>query len=369
MAPRPRWRHLCGLAALVALAALVTTQCSRARPTPTPEPLVPTVAPHLRTTPTPRPHPTLTVTPAPRDPALRARLCAGVPGVPITDFPYHVLGLGWYLDWRALAEPPQTPGVRYARMVRVRDGKLHPTAEKIAAIARDHPGELWLIGNEPDVPWQDGVTPEGYATLYHDAYQAIKAADPSARVAIGGVSQVTPLRLAYLERVLDAYRARYGEPFPADVWNVHTFILREERDSWGVGIPPGFEDVSQGTLWNIDDHDRIDLLRRQLLDIRRWLYNRGYAGIPLIVTEYGILMPPEYGFPPEQVIAFLRKSFDLFLTARDPVMGNPEDEGRLVQAWCWFSMGDRIYPTGNLFDPDTRAITPVGVAFATYTPP
>ena len=47
-------------------------------------------------------------------------------------------------------------------------------------------------------------------------------------MAIGGVSQVTPLRLDYLERVLAAYEKQYGQPMPVDVWNVHTFILREQ---------------------------------------------------------------------------------------------------------------------------------------------
>ena len=29
---------------------------------------------------------------------------------------------------------------------------------------------------------------------------------------------------------------------PVDVWNVHNFVLREERGSWGVDIPPGIPD-------------------------------------------------------------------------------------------------------------------------------
>ena len=371
MAAQRRLLFLLGGIALL-LALLVgwrwTGTNVRERASPTPEPLVPTVAPQQRT-PTPPVFPTITVTPATRSADLRARICAGVARGRISDYPYHVLGLGWYLDWRARPDPPRTPGVEYARMVRMKAGRLRVEPEELARIARDHPGGLWLIGNEPDVAWQDGTTPEAYARAYHTAYQAIKGADPTARVAIGGVSQVTPLRLQYLDRVLSAYEATYGEPMPVDVWNVHTFILREERDSWGVGIPPGFEDVQQGVLWEIADHDRLDLLRRQILDVRRWLYNRGRGGIPLIVSEYGILMPAEYGFPPERVITFLEESFNLFLTLRDPIMGDPTDGGRLVQRWCWYSMGDWLYPTGNLFDPRTKALTPVGAAFATYAPP
>jgi len=38
-----------------------------------------------------------------------------------------------------------------------------------------------------------------------------------------------------------------------------------------------------------------------------------------------------------------------------------------VQRWAWYSVADRTYSTGNLFDPDTQRITPLGLAFAEYT--
>ena len=77
-------------------------------------------------------------------------------------------------------------------------------------------------------------------------------------------------------------------------------------------------------------------------------------------------MPAEYGFPPDRVVTFLRGSFDLFLRLRDPVMGDPGDDYRLVQQWAWYSLADTRYPTGNLFDPEAKVLTPVGVAFPTY---
>ena len=198
---------------------------------------------------------------------------------------------------------------------------------------------MWLIGNEPDVKWQDNVTPERYATVYGELHAAIKAADPTAQVAIGGVSQPTPLRMAYLDRVLAAYRAQFGAEMPVDVWNVHAFILREERGSWGVDIPPGM-DVAQGQLYEIADHNDMDIFRRQITDFRRWMAERGLRDKPLIVTEYGILMPASYGFPPEVVSGFLVDTFDFFLTARDPELGYPADDNRLVQAFNWFSIAD-----------------------------
>jgi len=40
-----------------------------------------------------------------------------------------------------------------------------------------------------------------------------------------------------------------------------------------------------------------------------------------------------------------------------------------VQWWCWYSLADTVYPTGNLFDPETRTMTPLGAAWAGYRPP
>ena len=86
----------------------------------------------------------------------------------------------------------------------------------------------------------------------------------------------------------------------------------------------------------------------------------------LIVTEYGILMPEEYGFPPETVADYMRRSFDLLLHTRDPEIGYPADDNRLVQRLLWYSLSDTTYPTGNLVDPVTGELTLLGQAFAEY---
>jgi hypothetical protein len=66
------------------------------------------------------------------------------------------------------------------------------------------------------------------------------------------------------------------------------------------------------------------------------------------------------------VADFLADSFDFFLTATDSEIGYEPDANRLVQAFCWYSASDRVYPTSNLFDPETKAITPVGEMFTAY---
>ena len=300
---------------------------------------------------------------------LRSRLGVGVP-LNVTDFEFDArmadqLGMGWYLDWHIDATPVITDGLEYAQLYAMRRNNIPLQRDRIAQVLAANPGALWLAGNEPDVVWQDNQTPEQYAQLYHEFYTFVKTLDPSAQVAIAGVSQVTPLRLQYLEEVLAAYQRLFGQKMPVDVWNVHAFILREERDSWGVSIPPGL-DTDQGTLWEIEDHDNLDIFRQQIVDFRRWMAENGERDKPLIVSEYGILMPNEYGFPPERVASFMTDTFDFLLTAADPDIGYPADGNRLVQRLMWYSLSDTVYPTSNMVDPKTGQLTMLGQTFAGY---
>ena len=287
---------------------------------------------------------------------------------PVTDYAVGQLGVGWYLNWRVAVDPPHPGGMAFWQMVRLSENGYSPSADVIRAAALANPGSTWLIGNEPDVIWQDNTTPDRYAELYHELHQLLKSADPACRVAIGGVSQPTPLRLAYLDAILSAYQSRYGERMPVDIWNVHNFVLREQQDSWGVGIPPGIE-AATGVLYEIEDNDSLEAFRSQIVAFRRWMAEHGQRDRPLVISEYGIPMPADYGFDEDRVQAFLYATFDFFLTARDDTIGYPDDDNRLVQWWAWYSLADTIYPTGNLFDPLTKKPTPLGVAFAHYAPP
>jgi len=292
-------------------------------------------------------------------------MCVSVPFRNLIASGISQLRPGWYLDWTVAANPPRPNGVEYAQMVRVPQGKPEPGLETIGQIAQQNPGSLWLVGNEMDVIWQDNATPEQYATAYHDVYTALKQADPSSRIAIGGITQPSPLRLQYLDRLLQVYRQQYGQEMPIDVWNVHNFILPEQRGSWGVDIPPGVDAVS-GLAYGIDDHDRLDIFKQQLVDFRRWMAARGYRDKALLVTEYGILMPADYGFDHPRVRDFMLGTFDYMRTAADPALGQPADGNRLVQRWCWYSLADSNYPTGNLLDSATRQLTPLGRDFKQY---
>jgi hypothetical protein len=119
-------------------------------------------------------------------------------------------------------------------------------------------------------------------------------------------------------------------------------------------------------LWEIEDHDDLDLFRQQIVDFRRWMDKQGERDKPLIVSEFGILMPAEYGFPPERVAGFMTETFDYLLTAADPDIGYPADSNRLVQRLTWYSFSDTVYPTSNLADPQTGELTVLGQTFANY---
>ena len=348
--------------------------------TATPAPPTPSTMPSPSPTPTePPPTPTSTLPPPPTATARpmpgggrpitdreRFGVGAATDAGGITDYEVERLGIGWYLNWGVAVDPARPGGAAFWQMVRLSEKGHYPQADTIRAAAAANPGSVWLIGNEPDCIWQDGVTPERYAALYGELYGVIKGADPTSRIGIGGVSQPTPLRLRYLERVLASYEAQYGEAMPVDVWNVHGFLLREERDSWGVDIPPGFTEQS-GVLYEIEDHDDLEAFRSQILGFRQWMAAQGQRDRPLVVSEYGVLMPVEYGFDAERVRVFMEGTFDYFVTARDEEVGYSADDSRLVQWWAWYSLADITFPAGNLFDPATKDITPLGAAFSQYT--
>jgi hypothetical protein len=339
-------------------------------------------------------------------PFANCRLGVGGLQADVTGYDMGQLNMGLYLDWRARSSPP--PGLpasmEYLQIVRVHQVKadygsgwhgppriyssppaywVSPDLTTLATMAAALPGSLWLISNEMDrVDWwegdhwsgQDETTPEVYATAFHDIQAAIRAADPTARIAIGGIIEATPLRLEYLDRVWDSYDAQYGYSMgeDIDVWNVHGFILREVRDSWGAEVPAGLNDLG-GFLYGADsativaEHRNISRFQEFMTALRTWMAAHGERNKPLINTEYGILYRSlnGYDFTDQQVSDYLTASFDFLFTAADPSIGFPADENRLVQGWFWYSLNDS-YWNGNLFNPTTKALTTVGTTWKNY---
>ncbi|MEJ5310525.1 MAG: hypothetical protein WHX52_12205 [Anaerolineae bacterium] len=303
------------------------------------------------------------------------------------------LNAGWYWDWGATGAT-QLPPLQYMQTVRVKpvlSNKVQvgytasPTGTTLLnAIARQ-PGAIWLIGNEPDCNTMDNMRSEWYARAYHDVYYFIKAADPTAKIAAGNIVQPTPLRFKYLNRVLAEYQTRYGEPLPADLWSVHSYILCEtcyperapgEPFAWGACYVPDWPSqyeskINGGTFYSVYDHWNMNIFTSRIETFRQWMYDNGYRNHPLIIPEYGILFyenlvysNPTYDIKNRE---FMYAGFDWMLSARSPITGYRPDDGRLVQGWAWFSLDHGSYPGGTLFDPYTYQPTAMGRAYAAYT--
>ncbi len=138
-------------------------------------------------------------------------------------------------------------------------------------------------------------------------------------------------------------------------------------DYFGVAYVP------QRMLYEIQDNDNIEIFKGQIRAFRKWMKARGQQNKPLIISEYGVLMPVLYGFDHNRVKAFMYASFDYMLTATDAGLGYPQDGNRLVQRWAWYSLNDQPWDiatgegfNGNLFDPETGEITPLGKDYGAY---
>ena len=191
---------------------------------------------------TPSATPTHTATPTPTatpDPRLYRFGVNFIPGYgDLVDYPLGDAPFGWYSHYNFERSPQEPLGREFVQMVPV-DGRWESINwSDLREAARNNPGSLWLIGNEPECNYQANLTPDVYAQRYYKSYTEIKAADPTAQVAIGGVVQPTPLRLQWLDLVRQRYQNRYGATIPVDVWNIHNMILME-RAGWLWGGDPG----------------------------------------------------------------------------------------------------------------------------------
>lgn len=271
------------------------------------------------------------------------------------------LNAQWYYDW-GTKEIPSNNHLEYWQTIRVSENGYSPTKEKIIQIAKNSPGHTWIIGNEPDNVLQDNTSPEKYAQIYHELYGLIKSNDRTAKIAIGAISQPTPARLAYLDIVLKVYEQKYGNKLPVDWWNVHGYVLREEQDSWGAGLPVGITDV-QTTTYEIHQHGDIQIFQENLINFRRWMKTNGYQDTPLVVSEYGILLPKEFGYTQEFIANYLTITSQWMLNYQDMEIGLDTDDYRLVQKFAWFSLSDPYFPSSNLANLEIESLTEIGAAF------
>ncbi len=306
----------------------------------------------------------------------------------ITDYDVGRLRASWYADWWFRANPPRPHGMKFMQTITASTGRSLPDSlalqEDLGRAVDANPGSIWLVGNEPDVVHQDNCTPGDYAKIYHDVYWFIKGRDPTAQLSAAGIVQPTPLRIEWLNRVWQAYFDAYHTEIPVDVWNIHNQILCEGCPDMGCGIPPGIE-AEYGERYTIYDNVSLDIFRRHIRYFREWMRARGERNKPLIISEYGVLMPSYYlgggdeAYGDSLVKAYMTGTFTYLLTAVDNQLGCPADGNRLVQQWAWYSLNEEPYHwetgtggfNGPLFDWRYPAypgvITQFGLTYAAYT--
>jgi hypothetical protein len=393
---------------------LTLTQTGTLTPTFTPTAtLTPSNTPTSTSTPTDTPTATMTQTYTPTasmtltntptsTPTINGKLPLYRFGVPFTrrsptDYiPYDFTSMrfGWYLDYHVTANAPVPYGIEYVPTIRIKQLKLDedgitkvtcrlgdyyvsppeytvsPSLSQIQSMAASRPGLTWLIGNEIErKDWDDGycdgqdeILPELYAQAYHEVYNAIKAVDPTAKVANGSLVEFTPLREEYLNRVWAEYSRLYNTTMPVDVWNMHFFILQEIKDSWGAEIPAGLTATSGEQFAFPDDNWDFNLVWSQLVSLRTWMKDHGQKDKPLFITEYGALYPYAYfscydssdqtACPREVRDRMMYPSFDAFLNQTDASIGDSFDGNRLVQRWIWWSADydDGICVNGTFYE-------------------
>jgi hypothetical protein len=309
----------------------------------------------------------------------------------ITDYDVGALHIGWYSDWWSSSAPLRPGGIEYVQLISVHEGEWTVPGGGSwtvpGSLVDASPGAIWMIGNEPECPNDPGggkMTPAQYGAIYHDLYTFIKGRDPTAKIAIGGVVEPTPLRLEWLDLLLTYYQTTYGVSMPVDIWTTHLLILPEMSAlcpveicgdiKWGAAVPVGLSDT-YGRLYGIADNWSVPIFQQLVVEFRTWMSSHGQRNKPLMITEYGVLMP--YAST-AQVNAYMSGSFDYMLSTSDANLGYPADANLLVQRWLWNSLNDQPYNfetaqgfNGGLFDytDSTFPGTPTafGLNFISYT--
>ncbi len=183
------------------------------------------------------------------------------------------------------------------------------------AIARQHRGEWWQFGNEPNDPNQDHLSPAAYAARYHAFYFALKAADATASIVPAGIANAD---WQWADAFREAYRTRFGRYPRVDGWSIHNYLLDACADALDV-----------------------NRFQSRIVAFRDWMARVGESMQPLFLTEYGVL----YGsgccgcpkIADEDVTRFMRETtFWLMQT-------------RLVQGWAWFTLYSGGRYNGDLF--------------------
>lgn len=196
-----------------------------------------------------------------------------------------------------------------------------------------HPDRYWVIGNEPNVPNQDNLSPVAYAKLYHDWAERIRNISPTAKIINGGIVNWPDVSsaLIYISRFREEHRKLYNIYPIVDVWSVHAY-------------PPVGMD-SDGRLHSVCDTAQP---KRMVRDSVAYLRGIGESA-PVWLTELGM----DWSTDGDPCVALFMSEMVSWLK-----------QTRLVDRWYWFSTNASTEGLGgNLVNAD-GTVTTLGRLYA-----
>jgi len=229
----------------------------------------------------------------------------------------------WFYDWGVHAKFFDY-STEYVPMIWSERLDWYGGASRVAALAAANPGRYWLIWNEPDLAGQANITPDRGAQLYHQMEELILGADPTAKLIIGGVSQLGWPQ--WPEQFLAAYKTLYGKEPTHVGWHLHFY--------------PGDE-------VNTDPDGAAKHTQEYVQNARAWVDNNG--GGELWLTEFGV--------------GSTDKAAQAYMSRIVPWLQNYKG----VNRFAWFAI-DTTYigwTAGSLMDRNFN-LTELGKLYASY---
>lgn len=220
------------------------------------------------------------------------------------------MGITWFYNWTHVENSFKWFGNNFEFVPMVSgagsgQGRIYSQGElnEYAQVAKNYPGRYWLIWNEPEDYRQLNIKFDLGAKIYKPLRDAIKGADPNAKLIVGNFLYMDP---GWLNNFRNEYKNIYGNFPEVEGWGFHHYMCNE---------------------YNIADW------RNKFTNLRNWLKNNGEGDKEFWLTEFGCLQSGQINL---QIM-------------RDGQLDWLEDPAQSwITRYAWFSAGAREF-SGNLF--------------------